>query len=302
MLAVSTNDTKKGLQRLKFGFLLVLIGGILGLLPVISTLGEIIGFIGFFLLILGWWAFGKSNLKSEERYHNTALVLIATFVIVFLGIVIGVLAIIFGAISSQVPGSTTSTASFAVLIATQVVELTVVMECIALVGQLYSAFSLRKLSLELSEPYFRKSSNYYIMADIVTIGSLGGLVASVQVGAFQNLIQSAITNNSSSQITVYSFLFTGDYAFLGILTLIGNAMIFIAVYFFYRGAQNGIRRLGEMAVTTPVPSSLQRRTTSDLSYGRECPWCRKKLYPSENGELPSTCYYCGKELPKVFWE
>lgn len=295
----SAKETKKGLERLMWGLPLSTIGAFLGIFPYISDLGALIDFIGLVLLILGWWALGKSNLGGGRRFHNTAILLIITLIIFFVGTLIGELAIVFGAISSESANS--GPVSLAINVATQTLELVALMSIFLFAGQLYSAFSLKKLSQSVSEPYIRKAGNFFIVALLISIAALIGVVVFIVDGAFhaffQTLVSDAIANGTSPQVSTISLMFTEGFAYLGLFTFAGYAVLFLANYYMYEGAKRVISRIPQLDISAPEIQSQSSSVSRALGF---CPYCGSK-FPSDG--IPkdlsgvSYCPYCKQKLP-----
>jgi uncharacterized membrane protein len=279
----SSSQARKGLERLKWALVLLAIGGLLELAPVIQTIGELLAFIGLILAILAWWALGKSMLPNAERYHNTALVFIFTFIIVFVGAIIGIFAIVFSVISSN----PSNPASFAAAAATETVELVIVLSVFSLFSQLFSAFSLRRLSKDLSQPDFWRSGNLFIFAQAVGVLTLAGLVVLLQSGAFTSIIESAFTNQTNAQISVYSLMFTGQYAVLGIISAAGTVLGLLAMYYGYRGASKGLD--AQILTAPPMPPAAEGTV-----FLGNCQFCGAQI----ESAAADFCLKCGKPISR----
>jgi len=284
---------RKGLGDLKNAFMLYLVGSVLTFVPVVGAIGGIISLVALILLIIGWRALGRSSLKESGNYRSTGSWLIYAIILVIVVTIVGSIVIVASVVlyfaSHPIPSSTPSNI-------TSLSQIPWIFPIIYGLGALFALLfsiwygvwikmcnSMKRLSVELSQPRLKTAANLYIIQIVAFVGLAILFIvflSYVNLSSFYSSYASLLTTNRNlSLFGVYAFItFGGYWTLLGLASIASTTLSVIIPYLAYSALGSAIGKLAPIA-------------PPQMNAGQFCPHCGHAVDPSNN-----FCPSCGWKL------
>jgi hypothetical protein len=283
-------DYRSGLNRIKNAFLFSLIGSILSVVPFISIIGGILGFIGYIYWILCWRSFGRTDLPSSRKYDLTWKLIIFGFIVVVVTI-IGSIVIMVGQLVSIIvanppaPGQPVNFFALpgaAGVLTNFLLGILVVLGVYALVW-IYNYFSVRQLGTEISHPRLVTSGTLSVIA-------LVGSVLSTILGIIliQSLFSSLGTGFTNAAVSPFAFgyfgFFTSGLIWFGLAGIAVLVIEIVAFYLGYSATNESLWSFNRSSYAPPPPGPYGMGPPPPPASG------------SSNSVPPAFCPSCGTRL------
>jgi len=242
----------RGLDNLKWSFLLFMIGGALTFVPLIGLISGLVYIVALVFLIVGWRNLGRSTLAEAQRYKSTGSWLIYSIVVAVVVAVIGIVIVSIQLVSAELALGSTRPSFQAIFqseafrnLEGEIFALTGAALVVPLVAWYRVITSLMRLADEVSQPRLRTAGWLLLTFVLIGLGSSAVLSAMFYTGVI-----SFPTSTTTGGLGVFYAPYSSYYFYLSfagyvgvaflVISFVGEGLLILASYLGYKGLKGAL--------------------------------------------------------------